>query len=73
MYETCDPNAIDYQGRTALNIAVSKNYDDVVDFLLTHSAICLRDAELVAAAEGNISMLERLLDWRETYTFVATS
>ena len=64
---SCDTNAIDCRGFTALTIAVRNNQKGMVDFLLTHSDICLRDAELVATEEGNVTVVEKLLDWREKY------
>ena len=73
MYQSCDPNTIDYKGRTALNIAIRNNHEDVVEFLLTRNDICLRDAELVAVEDGNVGLLEKLLDWRETYSLFSTS
>ena len=57
-------NAIDYQGRTALQMAVRNQNDDMIDYLITIPAMRMGDTLLYAVREGKPDIVEKLLQWQ---------
>ncbi|CAH1777258.1 unnamed protein product [Owenia fusiformis] len=58
-----DINCHDFMGRSALTIAIQHGHEELVDYLLHQKDIKLGDSLLHAVKEGNITIVEMLLNW----------
>ncbi|CAH1777259.1 unnamed protein product [Owenia fusiformis] len=64
-HTTIDINTTDYQGRTPLTIAVQNQHEDMVYNLIQCPNIVLGDSLLHAIKEGNVRIIEVLLNWQD--------
>ena len=58
---------MDYQGRTALQVAVRDQNEGLIAYLLSVPTIQLGDVLLHAVREGNVDVMKTLLEWKERW------
>ena len=61
---------MDYQGRTALQMAVRNQNDEVIDYLISLPALRMGDTLLYAVREGKPDIVEKLLQWQTQYVII---
>ena len=64
-YPNLDINRVNFQGLTALTIAVKGQHYDMIELLMAQDGIKMCDAILHAVQEGNVRIVEILLDWQK--------
>ncbi|XP_048006212.1 short transient receptor potential channel 4-like [Leguminivora glycinivorella] len=64
-HPSLDINCVDFQGTSALHIAVKNRSEAMVEFLLTQPNIEIGDTIMHAVRENAIKILEKLLDTRK--------
>lgn len=65
---TLDINGIDYQGRSALTIAIENQNEELVEYFISQNNIRFGDALLRAVKEGNLTVVETLVEAQERYS-----